>query len=138
MKVFVYFNLHKRCFSIKALEGDRKGKVIAHAEKVFLTDATFKVSQAGRERVLIERKKNVHAGVVGDWDMSTTYNRRNADLLQVTGVPVTYNPYKYRTFVSLYAQIPMHKARLVSLITDVSVTGERKGFIYSDADSLTL
>lgn len=29
MRVFVYFNLHKRCFSIKALEGAMKGRVVA-------------------------------------------------------------------------------------------------------------
>jgi hypothetical protein len=27
MKVFVYFNLHKRVFSVKALEGKDKGRV---------------------------------------------------------------------------------------------------------------
>ena len=65
MRVFVYFNLHKKCLSVKALEGESKGRVIAHADSVELVNATFKVSQAGRQRVLRERRKNVHAGVVG-------------------------------------------------------------------------
>ena len=64
MKVYVYFNLHKRCFSVKALEGQAKGLVIAYANDVVLFDPVFKVSKAGRDRVLRERKKNVHAGVV--------------------------------------------------------------------------
>lgn len=34
MKVFVYFNLHKRCFSVKALEGERKGRAQNLAGKI--------------------------------------------------------------------------------------------------------
>ena len=48
MRVFVYFNLHKKCFSIKALEGDRKGRVIAHRDVVVLENCKFKVSESGR------------------------------------------------------------------------------------------
>lgn len=40
-------------------------KVIFHFDALLLTDVTFKVSQAGRERVLREQRKNVHAGVEG-------------------------------------------------------------------------
>jgi hypothetical protein len=39
MKVFVYFNLHKKCFSIKALEGAMKGRVVAHRDTVLLFHA---------------------------------------------------------------------------------------------------
>lgn len=66
MRVFVYFNLHKKCWSIRAMEGNQKGRVIAHAQAVELANCTFKVSEAGRQRVLREKRKNVHAGVVGD------------------------------------------------------------------------
>lgn len=131
MKVFVYFNLHRKCFSIKALEGDNKGRVVAHADKVYLSDAKFKVSQAGRERVIREKRKNVHAGVVGEWDMGTSFNNRSVDLLASIGQPITYNPYKYKTFVTVYGQIPQHKSRRVGLLATESVTGERRGFIYS-------
>lgn len=132
MKVFVYFNLHRKCFSIKALEGDNKGRVIAHADKVYLSDATFKVSQAGRERVIREKRKNVHAGVVGHWEKDfQSFNDVSVDLLREIGKPITYNPYKYETFVSVYGQIPQHKSRRVGLFATESVTGERRGFIYS-------
>lgn len=107
MKVFVYFNLHKKCFSVKALEGPDKGRVIAHRDVVYLQDAVGKVSKAGRERVLREKRKNVHAGVVGrliidrweddledDWDM----------LWDAT--VVTYNPYKYSSFVNKQSEEP--------------------------------
>lgn len=91
MKVFVYYNLHRKVWSVKALEGDSKGKVIAHRQSVVLMQPQPKVSQAGRQRVLQERRKNVHAGLVGDWS--------DRSILQLEGDEITYNPYKYTSFV---------------------------------------
>ena len=65
MKVFVYYNLHKKLWSVKALEGPQKGRVITRSWYVTLLDAKPRVSQAGRNRVLREKRKNVHAGLVG-------------------------------------------------------------------------
>ena len=65
IKVFVYFNLHKKVFSIKALEGPNKGRVIAHSTCVQLANVKLKVGRAGRLKVLESKQKNVHAGVVG-------------------------------------------------------------------------
>ena len=90
MRVFVYWNLHKGMWSVKAMEGASKGKVIARVAGIALANATFKVSRAGRERVLREQCKNVHAGVVGEWLQGEDF---------FGSVRVTYNPYKYSTFV---------------------------------------
>jgi hypothetical protein len=114
LKVFCYFNLHRKCFSIKALEGPKKGRVVAHSDKVLLYAGTFKVSEAGRQRVLRERKKNVHAGVVGIWDDSNT-DQIAIDRINTIGTPITYNPYKYDTFVHLHGEHPVGCARLVAL-----------------------
>ncbi len=103
MKVFVYFNLHKKVFSVRALEGDKKGLVIAHREYVMLENVTFKVSEAGRQRVLRERKKNVHAGAVGQW-------RDDVAVLQ-GDVAVTYNPYRFSSFVNKETEEPVYTAR---------------------------
>ena len=93
MKVFVYYNLHKHLWSIKALEGDSKGKVIARLNTVLLHNPKPKVSEAGRQRVIREQKKNVHAGIIGEWGelfpLPTDTNARE----------ITYNPYKYSSFV---------------------------------------
>ena len=85
-KVRVYFNLHRKQLSVQ--EKTPKGwRVWLHASKVTLKNVTFKVSEAGRQRVLRERKKNVHAFVEGD-------------LVLLTGskiqprVWVSYNPYR--------------------------------------------
>jgi hypothetical protein len=68
-KVRCYWNLHRNCWSV---QDARTRKVIGHAAKVLLRDVTFTVSAAGRERVLREGRKNVHAFACGtlaavDW-----------------------------------------------------------------------
>jgi hypothetical protein len=107
MKVFVYFNLHKKLFSVRALEGDRKGLVIAHVNVIGLSDVTFKVSEAGRQRVLREQRKNVHAGVVGTWG-EASWDHEGLER-------VTYNPYKYSTFVNMADETPVLTAKRVVL-----------------------
>lgn len=105
MKVFCYFNLHKKCWSIKALSGPFKGRVIVHATSVELLEPTCKVSEAGRQRVLATKRKNVHAGLVGqligfggkclvehDWGV------RTHETPEGEWVAITYNPYKAPTF----------------------------------------
>ena len=102
MRVFVYYNLHRHLFSIRASEGVNQGRVIAHRPEVYLTDVRFRVSEAGRQRVLREQRKNVHAGVAGLWD----------DRLQaVTGSEVTYNPYRWNSFVTRQDQARVTRAR---------------------------
>lgn len=95
MKVFVYYNLHKHVWSIKALEGPQKGKVVAHRDEVWLKDAKPVVSASGRARVLREQQKNVHAGIAGEWISRRSFNA--GDILD----KITYNPYKYDSFVSV-------------------------------------
>lgn len=96
MKVFCYYNLHKRTWSVKALEGKRKGRVICHSDYVILSDACGKVSEAGRLRVLKEKRKNVHAGIVGHLIDGDDYDR----LSEVeSGELLYYNPYKVDRFV---------------------------------------
>lgn len=91
MRVYVYYNLHTCKWSIKCMEsGKLYNRVIGHADQLFLRNAKFKVSEAGRQRVLREQRKNVHAGVLGymqapPWRELTT--------------EVTYNPYKFTSFV---------------------------------------
>jgi hypothetical protein len=100
MKTYVYFNLRKKCFSIK-----RKGIVIAHADKVYVTNAEFKVSEAGRRRVLKDKRKNVHAYVVGDVCSGSIKD----------GVEVTYNPYLFKNFVTKIESRPVRSAESVLL-----------------------
>ena len=122
MKVFVYFNLHKKCFSIKALEGQFKGLVIGHTNSVLLSDVTFRVSQAGRSRVLAEKRKNVHAGVAGHMADSGAHDVHNRYMMM--GTAITYNPYKYTSFVQRSTEQPVHNAKWAALLAQ-----DGKGFI---------
>jgi hypothetical protein len=86
MIVQAYWNLHKKCFSIRY-----KGKVIGYSNRVHLTNCKFKVSEAGRQRVLREKRKNVHAVVEGELMPD------NEPFYGAIG-QIYYNPYKYETF----------------------------------------
>jgi hypothetical protein len=108
MKVAVYFNLHKKTFSIKALEGANKGRVIDYSDDVTIENAMFKVSQAGRNRVLQEKRNNVHAYVIGEL--------KSTEVAGIVGEKVTYNPYLYSTFVTAMHKTPMLNAKEVFLI----------------------
>jgi len=58
--VKVYRNLSSKCFSIM-----QDGIVKAHSNAVCLKDVDWKVSQKGRNRVIRDGKKNVHAFSIG-------------------------------------------------------------------------
>ena len=96
MRVEVYWNLHKHLFSVRALEGPNKGRVISHSHGITLTDVKFAVQPAGRERVRREGKKNVHAFVRGRIANSGFEDCRE----DFSDEKITYNPYIYDTFVN--------------------------------------
>lgn len=104
-----------------------KGRVIAHRDNVLLFHTTFKVSQAGRERVLREKRKNVHAGVCGNW-----FDSGNDDVtlssVKERGELVTYNPYKYTSFVYKEDESTADSAWCAGLFTD---TETRRASIYA-------
>lgn len=91
MAVFVYFNLHKRCWSIR---DSLTGLVVGHADKVLLTDCLFKVSEPGRLRTIREKKKNVHAGIQGKLVCATNCAQKSRKLKTA----VSYNPFRGPTF----------------------------------------
>lgn len=125
IRVMVYFNLHRKCLSVKALEGERKGRVIAHVDSVLLANVTFKVSEAGRQRVIREQRKNVHAGVVGTF-VSADLTPGFMDRVEQLFVPVKYNPYKFDTFVKAVSELPVKTAETAVI---ASVNG--RGAIYA-------
>jgi hypothetical protein len=129
MRVFVYFNLHKKCFSIKALEGDRKGRVVAHSNTVLLESCKFKVSEAGRQRVLREKRKNVHAGVTGVW-INGDRVESHFEFLSMVGRQVTYNPYKYDSFIVKATEQSVDKADVVAMKVFADAEGTKRGAIY--------
>ena len=94
-RVYVYKNLHRNCYSVR-----QDGLVKMHTDEICLYDAQFRVGKKGRERVIEEGRKNVHAYVKGCVILNKVKGleerkaRKPKTLRQVT-----YNPYKYETFV---------------------------------------
>ena len=114
MKVKVYFNLHKKLFSVVALEGDNKGKVIEHTDRIDLAQPIFRVQKAGRERVLKEKKKNVHAYVSG-YRCKLKSDEELEKIGSFEWVSATYDPYLYDSFVSVKDKTRVSHCRYASL-----------------------
>ena len=122
MKAFVYWNFHEKKFSIRV-----KGRVIAHATRLLIQDAEFRVSEAGRARVLAERQKNVHAGIHGEIVAcdSTLCKRQSSSLLwpasanalarnvRAIGRVVRYNPYESGDFQIFGTGVAIQESGLV-------------------------
>lgn len=122
MKVFVYWNLHKGLWSVKDIEpgSDTYGKVIDHMPTILLRDVVGKVSEAGRQRVLREGRKNVHAGIVGVWEGNVN-GAHIAKVLIDCGDAITYNPRKYTSFVHTVDESPFEGSPYAVFCRDRSV-----------------
>ncbi len=105
MIVEVYWNLRKRTWSVRAKD---TRLVIDHKDSILLKDAILSVKQGGRERVLREQQKNVHAFAIGEvMDLDR--------LIYPYNNQVIYNPYKYTSFVMADTEEPIYEADHVYL-----------------------
>ena len=111
-----YWNLHLHHWSVQAKLPGKGWRVIGHANGILLDGVEFKVSQKGRQRCLLEKKKNVHAFAVGTlksiiwvgedaiadrrylWDEQAVLTSRK---LRGYGTAITYNPYRAGYFFTL-------------------------------------
>ena len=111
MRVEVYYNLHKNVFSVR-----HKGKVIAWGNRVTIENPEYVVREKGRQKVLEEGRKNVHAFVRGT--LSDINNFKFGKIQQRLSEPreVTYNPYKYDSFVDGSTYQPVKKSKWARLI----------------------
>ena len=126
-KVFVYKNLHKNCWSVR-----QDGLVKAHALELNLYDCTIKVSRAGQARVRKEKRKNVHAGIKGylePYHLGLSHEAELTDEVKTfqrawEGLPnsqmreITYNPYKYDSFVHMDDRTPRWFGCFARLLDD--------------------
>jgi cellobiose-specific phosphotransferase system component IIB len=114
----VYRNIKKskdtHTYSVKGSDG----KVLRHATDLSLLNPDIKVSNKGRERVRSEKQKNVHAGIKGEMGKvdASKFNWRD----------ITYDPYKYETFVYRDDQKPVDKPDVILLTPKGAIAGFRK------------
>ena len=79
----VYRNLTKKCYSIR-----QNGKVVAHAQKLCISNAKFIVNEKGRDRVRKTGRKEVHAVIQGLYETSGMGTTASKELK----LAVKYNP----------------------------------------------
>lgn len=128
----VYFNLHKKCLSARSVYPP---SYVFHAAAVLMENVKFAVQPAGRDKVRATGRKNVHAFVRGEL---LFYNTGNGSPLTVidpdagwaihpinlgAGIiddpnmqKITYNPYKYDTFVDANTLTPVYSADRVYIV----------------------
>ena len=121
MRVEVYRNLHTGLMSVR----EAHGRVLTHEERVFIGFPKFVVQPAGREKVLREQRKNVHAFVRG-----VCLGFSEGNLSGFTGYTewrqATYNPYKFDCFVDKETEAPLYSATH-AVVTTTGVYYTHKG-----------
>ena len=91
-RVFCYRNINKKGVWY-SLRSTKTHLVEKHSKIVCLAYVRFKVNEKERQRVLRERVKNVHAGVVG---LEVDYSKLDG----VKFVRCRYNPYEMEFFMA--------------------------------------
>ncbi len=105
--VRVFKNPQRGCYSIM-----QNGRIKASAKQIRLRDAEFTVRESGRQRMLRENRRNVHAWVVGEL-VDFLHPEAVNSLEQLSGRSATYNPRRYTSFVDRDTETPLSRAALV-------------------------
>jgi len=129
MNVSIYRNLHNGLISIKSASS---GLVLGHAKSVDIVGADFVVNEGGRQRVLKDKQKNVHAYVKGlllNTSGFKPYKGRSigpaygAILPSHKDIVISYNPYKAPHFVIKGTSDKVSKASLCTVSCDGIIAG---------------
>lgn len=114
-----YLNLNKPGYlSIRAAEGPDKGRVVGYVSAIELAGCTFRVSEAGRQRV-IRSAARMYASVRGRIVQSSSEETPSSSLvdrlgnLMANGGIDTFNPYFTPTFIDRESKRPVYAARRV-------------------------
>ncbi|WP_139926295.1 hypothetical protein [Hymenobacter sp. DG01] len=104
-QVKAYRNLQKKGYWSILFKVDGKEKVVAHLPDVHLLNVTFEVREKGRQRVIRDKHKNVHAFAHGTFT-STVAEPATA---------ISYDPYLACYFYRKQDQSPVYSASQVRL-----------------------
>ncbi|WP_088363036.1 hypothetical protein [Bacillus cereus] len=111
-KVKVYFNLHTHLFSMLAMEGKHKGKVVAHGNGIEIENVVFHINKSGQLRVREQQKRNVHAYAVGTFKGITQTELEGK---------AYYNPYLTDKFINLDTKLELDGVE-VAVLKDKRIT----------------
>ncbi len=101
LPVRVFKNLKHDCYSIM-----QRGVIKASARQVRLIGVEFRVRESGRQRMLTEKKKNVHAFAVGRL-VDYVHPSDPRDMEPIVGRDAFYDPYRYPSFVDRETKAPI-------------------------------
>jgi hypothetical protein len=96
------------------------GLVVGHAKDLFLDASEFRVRKGGRKKVIKDKRKNVHAFVIGNIVSLSSYGKDDVGA-GYSYRQVKYNPYKNETFVYADTGEPCLNANIVMMREDRTV-----------------
>lgn len=99
--VRVFRNWKHDCYSIM-----QDGRLKASARQVRLCDVEFRVRESGRQRMLQNRRKNVHAYAIGRL-LDFVHPDDGRSLEGMAGRGIYYNPYEFPSFVDGETRAPV-------------------------------
>ena len=115
--VRVFRNWKHGCYSI--MQG---ATALVSARQVSLADVEFRVRESGRQRMLRERRKNVHAYAVGRL-VDYVHPSEAREIAGMAGRGIIYDPYRFASFVDGETESPVHCANQVRF--------DESGVVYS-------
>lgn len=88
-RVAVYRNLHRLAWSVRAMDGPDRGRVIGHVPEITLVDARTHVNCRAQRRIANGAAREVHAWIVGTVSDTATLDRPHR---------LTYRPHQRSEF----------------------------------------
>lgn len=110
--VRVFKNLRHGCYSIM-----QRGVVRASARQVRLRDVEFRVREAGRQRMLREQRRNVHAFAVGRL-VDFVHPGDTRDMEPMVGRGAFYDPWRFASFVDSDTEAPVTAVKVAQFDED--------------------
>ena len=107
-RVKVRWNRRTGGWSIIAVNGAMRDRVVAHADKLHLADVEFRVSRAQRRRAQETGQRNAHAFAVGTLLDPGAHPRTDAE--GTSGTRATYRYQRSGTFVTADYEDAVHHA----------------------------
>jgi hypothetical protein len=122
-QVRVYRNLNNGRISVQAQDDQNRWKVVAHVQDLVMCQVSLTVRQSGRQRVIAQRQKNVHAWAEG---------RLVGVVDEALDCPINlaYDPYRNSCFVERSSQKPIVQCQAL-------VVRNNRVFVSPDALILT-
>jgi hypothetical protein len=103
----IYKNLHKNCYSVQSYNKEKRGyRLLLHTTDLICHDVSFKVFEGTRQKVLLKKRKSVHAFIQCN-------QIEISDSALLSGGEFTYNPYKSGDFFLKECNTPIKKANKI-------------------------